>query len=128
MRAAITRLTARKVLATVGAGLVLALMGCSAQQSSSGQNSQVTREVQDGRVLTNPSGCTTLCNQGSSTTRFDTPGNFPAIVRICNGDEGMYVSESSTGEVNVIINDPGCGYRGTNPGGGGNGAPQHYDH
>ncbi len=108
-----------RIAITGGALALAAIAGCSAQQSSSGQNAQVNTEYRNGQVVQNHGGCSNLCS-GSNTVRFDTPGNFPAIVRVCEGHfEGMYVSESDTGEVNVVQNDPSCGYAGTNPGGGG---------
>lgn len=105
--------------AAVAVFAVALATGCSAQHSSSGQNAQVNSEYRNGQLVQNHSGCTNLCT-GSNTVRYDTPGNFPAVVRVCEGHfEGLYVSESDTGEVNVVQNDPSCGYTGTNPGGGG---------
>ena len=94
----------------IGAALVagataLTLAGCGAIQSSSFQNANVNQEVRNGHVVGG--------SGGTNTTRFDTPGHFPAIVRICDGTEGLYVSESNTGIVTVVPQDPGCGFKGT---------------
>lgn len=86
------------------AGVMLA--GCSSLESSAFQNAQVNQELRNGHVVSGTG--------GTNTTRFDSPGNFPAIVRICDGTEGLYVSESSTGIVTVVPGDPGCGYKGSN--------------
>jgi hypothetical protein len=91
-------------VAAIAAG-VIALTGCGSLESSSLQNAGVNQELKNGQVVGGTG--------GTNTTRFDTPGHFPAIVRICDGTEGLYVSESSTGIVTVVPEDPGCGYKGT---------------
>jgi hypothetical protein len=107
----------------VAAGVVLGLggflAGCSSLTSSAFQNAQVNQEIRNGRVVygTGP----------GPVTRFDTPGNFPAIVRTCAGTEGLYVSEASTGFITVVPDDPGCGARAPGSAAGGAGAPQQGD-
>lgn len=90
----------RLALAAATAGTILALAGCGAITSSSFQNANVNHEIRNGHDVINGQG---------PVTRFDTPGHFPAIVRICDGTEGLYVSESGTGIVTVVPSDPGCG-------------------
>ncbi len=91
--------------ALIAATAALTLAGCGAIESSSFQNANVNQEVRNGHVVGG--------SGGNNVTRFDTPGHFPAIVRICDGTEGLYVSESATGIVTVVPQDPGCGYKGT---------------
>lgn len=90
------------VLAAVPVAAVL-LAGCGSYASSH-DNAAVNQELKNGQVIT--------ITQPGPVTRIDTPGYFPAIVRVCDGTEGLYVSESSTGIVTVVPFDPGCGYKG----------------
>jgi len=98
-------------VAMLAAGLSLA--GCGSLQSSAFQNAHVGHEVSNGQQV--PVGTNGVTGSGT-VTRFDTPGHFPAIVQICNGTEGLYVSESSTGIVTVVPDDPGCGFKGASSG------------
>lgn len=94
----------RLAVLTLAAGTCLATAGCGSILSSSFHNARVNHEIRNGRDVIGGTG---------PVTRIDTPGQFPAIVRVCNGTEGLYVSESSTGIVTVVPQDPGCGFKGT---------------
>lgn len=69
---------------------VVPLAGCSSMISSSFHNVPVSREY------------------GLRAVRFDTPGNFPAAIRICDHHEGIYTAESTGGSVFVVPDDPNC--------------------
>lgn len=99
----------RKTITTLAALPLAAvfLAGCGSYQSSH-DNANVNQELKNGQVMT-------ITTPGP-VTRIDTPGYFPAIVRVCDGTEGYYVSESSTGIVTVVPQDPGCGWKGATSG------------
>lgn len=98
----------RLALTALAATSILAVAGCGgAISSSSFQNARVNHEIRNGHDVIGETG---------PVTRFDTPGHFPAIVRICDGTEGLYVSESGTGIVTVVPQDPGCGFKGVSSG------------
>lgn len=101
-------MTRTRIPAAIAAGAITAmtLAGCGAIHSSAYQNAHVAREVSNGQEV--PPGTNGVTGSGT-VTRIDTPGHFPAIVRICTGTEGLYVSESSTGIVTVVPADPQCG-------------------
>ncbi len=100
----------KAVVLTIGAAAgALAIAGCGSY-SSSHDNASVNQEIRNGQVI-NVSG-------PGPVTRIDTPGYFPAMALVCIDQEGHYVAESGTGIITVVPNDPACGYKGTDPGGG----------
>lgn len=91
----------------VGAVLCGVLLAGCGSYNSSHDNAAVNQEVKNGYNVAGIG--------AGPVTRIDTPGYFPAIVRICTGSEGLYVSESSTGIVTVVPADPQCGAKGVTP-------------
>jgi hypothetical protein len=90
-------------LAAVPVAAVL-LAGCGSFASSH-DNARVNYEIKDGQ--------TTVVSAPGPVTRIDTPGNFPAVVRVCVGTEGVYVAGDGGSSTFVVTYDPGCGYKGS---------------
>ena len=93
----------RLAIITAGAA-ILALAGCGSFASSH-DNAQVNYEIKNGQTLTSAGG-------SGNVTRIDTPGNFPAVVRVCIGTEGIYVAGDGGSSTFVVPYDPGCGWKG----------------
>ena len=94
----------RKTITTLAALPFAAvfLAGCG-NFASSHDNAKVNQEIKDGQ--------TTIVSTPGPVTRIDTPGNFPAVVRVCVGFEGVYVAGDGGSSTYVVVNDPGCGYK-----------------
>ena len=87
----------------VVAAAALALAGCG-NYASSHDNARVNYEIKDGQ--------TTVVSGPGTVTRIDTPGHFPAVVRVCVGYEGIYVAGDGGSSTFVVPYDPGCGWKG----------------
>ncbi len=96
----------RPIVTAAAAAAVLALAGCG-NFASSHDNARVNQEIKDGQTFT--------VSGPGPVTRIDTPGNFPAVVRVCVGYEGVYVAGDGGSSTFVVPYDPGCGWKGTPP-------------
>jgi hypothetical protein len=94
----------RTIAALAALPVAAALLAGCGSYASSHDNAAVNQELRNGQAIP--------VSGPGPVTRIDTPGNFPAIVRVCDGTDGLYVSESSTGIVTVVPYDPACGWKG----------------
>ena len=85
------------------AALAFAVSGCGSFASSH-DNARVNQEVKDGQTMD--------VSGPGPVTRIDTPGNFPAVIRVCLGYEGVYVAGDGGSSTFVVPYDPGCGWKG----------------